>query len=154
MNREILFRGKPKENSSYEQEWVYGVPVPVEHNTYPTGRIDLVKSVNYNKLDGFIPSWEVCNCEIKPETLGEYTGLKDRNGNRIFEGDILSGHLDDLFPENETRLTVVWHETGWFGWNHGCHAFDDFENQFSRQFEIIGNIHDNPELIKGVMKDD
>ena len=137
MSREILFRGKPKENSSYEQEWVYGVPVPVEHNTYPTGRIDLVKSV-----------------KIKPETLGEYTGLKDRNGNRIFEGDILSGHLDDLFPENETRLTVVWHETGWFGWNHGCHAFDDFENQFSRQFEIIGNIHDNPELIKGVMKDD
>ena len=135
MSREILFRGKRIDNGIF----VYGSAVLSGSHAHISvfERIDKGNNALHT------------NYPVRPETLGEYTGLKDRNGNRIFEGDILSGHLDDLFPENETRLTVVWHETGWFGWNHGCHAFDDFENQFSRQFEIIGNIHDNPELLKG-----
>lgn len=155
MSREILFRGKPKDNSSYEQEWVYGVPVPVEYNTYPTGRIDLVKSVNYNKLDGFIPSWEVCNCEIKPETLGEYTGLKDRNGNRIFEGDIVR------IAKNGTRNLKTYsidfvHEIGMYVIHSHKDMEDDrdFTTTSDYELEVVGNVHDNPELMEGVMKDD
>ena len=139
MSREILFRGKRRDNS----EWVYGSLIVLKNEA----SIMTPDNPENRHIFGY-PDSVPCY-PVRPETVGQDTGLKDKNGNRIFEGDILSGHLDDLFPENETRLTVVWHETGWFGWNHGCHAFDDFENQFSRQFEIIGNIHDNPELLKG-----
>lgn len=64
--------------------------------------------------------------EVIPETVGQYTGMTDKNGTRIFEGDILSAHLDDGYPENETLLEVVWHNNGWYGKNGKF--FDDFDN--------------------------
>lgn len=77
---------------------------------------------------------------VNPETVGQYTGLTDKNGTRIFEGDILSAHLDDGYPENETVLEVVWHNNGWYGKNGKF--FDDFDNGFEKYFEVIGNVHD------------
>lgn len=124
MKREIIFRGKDRAG------WVYGDLI------HKNGSI-LIKP----HMDMSFP--------VQSETVGQYTGLNDKNGNRIFEGDILSAHLDDLFPENETRLKVVWNETGWFGWNYNCQTFDDFENGFNQLFGIIGNMYDNPELAEG-----
>ncbi len=83
---------------------------------------------------------------IDTKTVGQYTGLQDKNGTKIFEGDILSAHLDDGYPENETMLEVVWHNNGWYGKNGKF--FDDFDNGFEKYFEVIGNIHDNPELLQ------
>lgn len=142
--REILFRGKVKdkeellgkgfpidENGNLKSEWVFGVPIP----RYP---------------DLFLAWNEACNeyeeVNIIPETITEYTGLKDKNGTKIFEGDILSAHLDNAYPEDETLLEVIWHNNGWYGKNEPF--FEDFDNGFEKYFEVIGNVHDNLELLQ------
>lgn len=122
--REILFRAK----TVCDGDWIYG-------------------GITWNpsKNEVFIHTkWD--EGKVIPETVGQYTGLCDKNGTKIFEGDILSAHLDDGYPENETILEVVWHNNGWYGKNGKF--FDDFDNGFEKYFEVIGNIHDNPELLK------
>lgn len=125
--REILFRGR---RSWGNKDWVEG---DVLHGY--SDHVSITK-----RLMG-IETWQV-----EPETVGQYTGLKDKNGVKIFEGDILSAHLDDGYPENETMLEVVWHNNGWYG--KSGKFFDGFDKGFEKYFEVIGNIHDNPELLK------
>lgn len=128
--REILFRGR-NENST----WKYGSLL-----------------VNKDTFDNDVFIYHICDADgysteiIDTKTVGQYTGLQDKNGTKIFEGDILSAHLDDGYPENETMLEVVWHNNGWYGKNGKF--FDDFDNGFEKYFEVIGNIHDNPELLQ------
>jgi uncharacterized phage protein (TIGR01671 family) len=86
--------------------------------------------------------------EVLPKTVCWCTGASDKNGKLIFENDILSGHIDDEFPEDETRKRVVWHENGWCTNEPGCdyyEALDDFDSEI---FEVIGNMIDNPELLE------
>ena len=126
--REILFRGKDK----FDGEWYVG-------------------SLTHDRKYGncFI---EVCvhqgiTKEVIPETVGQYTGLTDKNGTRVFEGDILLGYLDELFPEDESRYEVIWHDYGWHIRSNGL--LDTPDNDWLKEnFEVIGNIHDNPELLE------
>ena len=86
--------------------------------------------------------------EVIPKTVCWCTGASDKNGKLIFENDILSGHIDVEFPEDETRKHVVWYENGWCTNEPGCvdyEALDDFD---SENFEVIGNMIDNPELLE------
>ena len=129
---ELLGKGFPiDENGNLKSEWVFGVPIP----RYP---------------DLFLAWNEACNeyeeVNIIPETITEYTGLKDKNGTKIFEGDILSAHLDNAYPEDETLLEVIWHNNGWYGKNEPF--FEDFDNGCEKYFEVIGNVHDNLELLQ------
>lgn len=127
--REILFRGKDK----FDGEWYVG---SLSHDT-KYGNCFIEVSVHQGIAE-----------EVIPETVGQYTGLTDKNGTKIFEGDILSGHLDELFPEDESRYPVVWHD---YGWHIKCgnKSFDTLEQWWVAKFlEVIGNIHDNPELLE------
>lgn len=135
--REILFRGK----SIISGEWVFGTPVCVEENTYPTDRVLLVRAVNYDELDNFLPQYE--SEEVIPETVGQFTGLYDRNGKRVFEGDILEE------KRTKTRSVVEFGE-----FNCGC-CYSVFgytgvggldKNIESDKDAVVGNIHDNPNL--------
>lgn len=136
--REILFRGK----SIISGEWVFGTPVCVEENTCPTDRVLLVRAANYDELDNFLPQYE--SEEVIPETVGQFTGLCDRHGKRVFEGDILE-------DKHTTERSVV--EFGEF--NCGC-CYSVFGytgvdgvglKPESYLDAVVGNIHDNPELL-------
>lgn len=86
--------------------------------------------------------------EVDPSTICQCTGLKDKNGKLIFENDILSGHIDVEFPEDETRKRVVWHENGWCTNEPGCDDYEELDDFDSENFEVIGNMIDNPELLE------
>jgi uncharacterized phage protein (TIGR01671 family) len=139
--REIIFRGKRKDNG----EWVEGYYARkgVDKDTFKHFICVMTFNVNGNTYSSM---FYLTDIEVIPETVGQYTGLTDKNGTKIFEGDILSAHLDDGYPENETMLEVVWHNNGWYGKNGKF--FDDFDNGFEKYFEVIGNIYDNSELLK------
>lgn len=121
--REILFRGRRKDTD----EWVYG---------------NLICSKNYAIGSQQFPLERPT--VVDPETVGQYTGLKDINGNRIFEGDILA-HEDKSVKfgvvEFDEEYAIFDMEVGGIPF-----VFSDIDTE---EYEIIGNIYDNPELIGG-----
>ena len=120
--REILFRGKRADNSG----WVYGLL-----------HYDSAGYQSQIEQCGFDVEYEGVY-QINPETVGQFTGLTDKNGVKIFEGDILSF--------GDKKFAVEWQNdiVGFGYWNTSDRMlFGDGVN-----CEIIGNIHDNPELIK------
>lgn len=126
--REILFRGKDPESG----EWYYGYYV--KRNDGDRGSLILE--------DYFLESYEI----VKPETVGQYTGLTDKNGAKIFDGDILEGDLEDrLDPGAKWRSIVVWGTFGWMCKDRQTLPMDEFD---ILEGEVIGNIYDNPELVK------
>ncbi len=132
--REILFRGK----NMNADAWVYGSLVPK--------CIDSTVSVIILKYAVSPPS-EVYSCKVWPNTVGQYTGLKDKNGKRIFEGDICrntrTGEIVSVKWDG-TMAGFVWHKRK----NDNSHLYD-FGELFRAydKYEVIGNIHDNPELM-------
>ena len=127
--REILFRGRG--NTKYNDgEWYYGVPVR-----------------------DFEGDWQICTDNSKrtviPETIGQYTGLADKNGTKIFEGDI----VDVLYDVN--YIGVAAERIGVFEvvFHNGCFMKQKGGVQYhfipSDKCTVIGNIYDNPELLGG-----
>ena len=131
--REIKFRGK----DFLKREWRYG------YLHLPNGGDNLM--IQVNKYDSF---------GVIPETIGQYTGLRDKNGKEIYEGDIICSYDSENKP--------IIHFIHWHNLN-ACYGAtmpqypcicsivtQDWIEEYDK--EIIGNIHDNPELIKEVEK--
>ena len=143
--REILFRGKRVDNG----EWVEG-------NLFvgDDGECEILIGTRVVRI----------SYPVIPETVGQFTGLTDKNGTRIFEGDILQGYQYPYLSEGHFNYyaEVVYFEN--------CPAFglytfknpnldivigissgntDVMEDWESENFEVIGNIYDNPELLEG-----
>lgn len=137
--RDILFRGKRVDNG----EWVYGSFIP-----------DLCELLYGDKLDGFIKPFgkirkERLMVEVDRKTVGQYTGLKDKNGTRIFEGDILEGDLEDnLDLGAKWRSVVVMGKFGWMADNPTGSEPTPLDEFDIIEGEVIGNIHDNPDLLE------
>ncbi len=136
MNREILFRGKQKDNG----EWVYGYYVCLngsQHRIY-TG---------YAETD--CGEYFAEYLEVIPDTVGQYTGLTDKNEKKIFEGDILEFTNDE---GDKSLYKVLWSIifAGWvikrIGMNCDAETMDCWSG-WREYYEVVGNIHDNPELI-------
>ena len=123
--REILFRGKTKETG----EWRYGFVAKHKYD-FETEEVFVIEDE-----EGY---W----AEVIPETIGQFTGLTDKNGNKIFEGDIVKATYDcGPAGEKERIVEVV------FG-SFGTNLQDWIFKEDGYLPEIIGNIHDNPELLK------
>ncbi len=79
---------------------------------------------------------------IDPDTIGQYTGLKDKNGKEIYEGDIVSRYGDGKHKVYWHTFTARWRTTGHTGITEGDAALS---------MDVIGNIYENPELLQGVV---
>ena len=129
--REILFRGKRTDNG----EWEYG---DLWCNPYGKRAVCIVSPINDQGTTG--------GNEVIPETVGQYTGLTDKNGRRVFEGDIVKFYNGD---GEYSPYEVRWQDSGFSVLMNGNpDLFDELDDFFSRRCEIIGNIYDNPELLE------
>lgn len=140
MEDRYLFRGKRIDNGEQETGSLVALP---------DGKFEIAnKCIDPPDID---PMWRKCviTHNVDPSTICQCTGLKDKNGKLIFENDILSGHIDVEFPEDETRKRVVWHENGWCTNEPGCDDYEELDDFDSENFEVIGNMIDNPELLEG-----
>ena len=130
--REILFRGKRVENG----EWVYGY---YAKSVWETGLLSnpIIRTSHQIWYD--MDNRHQVYAEIIPETVGEWTGLTDKNGVKIFEGDIVKNSRDVgllYYKEKNSAFTVK-------GWEYGYWLWHDKED-----IEVIGNIYDNKDLLK------
>ena len=130
MEREILFRGKSLDSG----EWIEG-----NYSIMLSGRVAIQ------------PIGRIVTYEVLPTTVGQFTGLLDKNGKKIFEGDIVRRF--NSRGQEVMRYAVKW--------NTDCCMFalacedtylgeydSDFTVFYGEEFEIVGNVHDNPELLK------
>lgn len=126
--REIKFRGIDVKTD----EWVYGSLI-----TWPDGEVMI--------FDTLMSDGSMGGRIINPDTLGQFTGLRDKSGKEIYEGDI----LDVNYADEESRLEVRF-VRGVFAFLWGGNLDDEFPcNAPTHEWaEVVGNIHDNPELIK------
>ena len=145
MNRRIIFRGKDLNTN----EWVFGdlhllcdkPHIHTEQSPFP-----------YAGKRSFVDT----------DTIGQFTGLNDKNGKDIYEGDILRKPAKNQWEEeNFVGYEVFWHDNdcadNHIGWQMNRHHYNGclcgttdfvrFLPKYCGQMEIIGNIHDNPELL-------
>lgn len=127
--REILFRGKRE----YDGKWIEGslcTTIPSDEGFY---------TISFFDCEGYY-----IEERVSPETVGQYTGLTDKNGTKIFEGDIVKGK-DHLEKDLEV-YGYIDHKNGSFV------IVGDFMTHYrwlDYEIEVIGNTTDNPELLKG-----
>lgn len=125
--RKILFRGKRTDTN----KWVYGTPL------FQDGYV-LIRFWNSEEFD-----WE--EHLVSPDTIGQYTGQTDRNGKKIFEGDICQTKYKYI---DEKPFVVEWNndDSGFYWRDAG--GTDVFTVGCTKLTTVIGNIHDNPELLE------
>lgn len=140
MKREILFRGKDKSTN----QWVYG------DYTHNEGLNTHYISRNVNNISRKV--WEV-----DPESIGQYTGFKDKNGNKIFEGDIVHIKGDGFGGAKvgvDYHRVITFHD-GTFclslcGCKYDTHTgiYEHNGSLSIENWDVIGNVVDTPELMK------
>ena len=129
--REILFRGKPRRLNAYE--WVHGYLLHHDEN---------VSKIYSNEIDYPVG--------VFPDSVGQYTGLTDKNGTKIFEGDIVKREYTLWHGETkktrETQIGVVSYSNKYCGFclDKVCNLRKPWGGD---TIEVIGNIRDNPELL-------
>lgn len=129
MEREILFRG-----INFQREWVYG---DLFHS-YANDDI----AIAYYREGSKTPTFDA----IFPESFGQYTGLKDKNRNKIFEGDILTGRNCRFVVKYDERQAEFVAVNSTLPNGFGLPMSQTWIDETNKI--ICGNIHDNPELIK------
>lgn len=125
--KEIKFRGKRLNDG----RWVYGNLIHKhKESRRPTGIVNVIEYVSTYIVENNFDAGEV---DVDPDTVGQFTGAYDKYGKEIWEGDILS------CTKYNHKYYVTWDEDNY------CWYFTDPNNLCD--YEVIGNIYDNPDLI-------
>lgn len=124
MKREILFRGV-----NFQKKWVYGDLI----HSYANNDM----AIAYYREGSKTPTFDA----IFPESFGQYTGLTDKNGVKIFEGDIIS------IGEPNIKYITMWRNDGFCAKQIGSSSYIGL-TYWASDIEVLGNVIDNPELIK------
>lgn len=135
---EILFRAKAiNRDNGYHRtkykngDWVYGLVTRLYDERFENLPAEMTNTSG------------VSGIEVDYKTIGQYIGLTDKNGQKIFEGDIV-----DILTENE-EIGVITYDEGGFVVKADGFCVDFHNNINGTDLEVIGSIHDNPELLKG-----
>lgn len=143
--REILFRGKTESG-----KWVEG-DFFREKDGFGKINYKIFRILGYGL-------WE--KHEVIPDTIGQYTGLQDKNGVKIFEGDILEITIFRTYEDHHRRVATIWRTA--VEYYDGAFTIKDHGETYplseyiypggacvyQSEFEVIGNIYDNPDLLK------
>jgi uncharacterized phage protein (TIGR01671 family) len=149
--REILFRGKRADNG----EWVEGQLLYFKASTRDDELALIVESCEWDNSKEW---FNLCKrVAVIPETVGQWTGLTDKNGKKIFDGDIVNDGYN-ITPIKFGRHKIAccgccyqYHETVGFYADYGGEDYDGHiiaDETIWGRFRVIGNIHDNPELLE------
>lgn len=127
--REILFRGKRDDNLAWIEGYIYRI---TENQEMPFLMIKDYHGITY---------------PVYPDTVGQFTGLTDKNGTKIFEGDIVKLRL--LAAKMEWK-GVCEYRNGAFGlaWQYAGERYCTFAGTCNAEYEVLGSIHDNPEMME------
>ena len=147
MNREIKFRGKPanKVDGVFKSDWYYGFLTPAS----------TILGESYAICESKISEWwEFEANEVIAETVGQFTGLYDKKGTPIYEGDIVDAwsgrhHITrGIIRYEPPRFLIGLYDKKGKEFNGSWYLSP---NAFGKDelLEVIGNIHDNPELLNG-----
>ena len=147
--REIIFKGKRMDNGEWVEGYLYEHKPPlvgiVSENDVPEPSKWFIARTGF--ADWNMPR-PVEIVEVYPSTVGQYTGLNDKNGKRIFEGDILGSRYDNLYPDDVAIEVVKWFRNGWCIQQENNLPDALCEYGVLPYSEVIGNIHGKLELLK------
>ena len=139
MNNRYICRGKRKDNN----EWVTGYYVFERKRSGVFGQV--ISELDFDRH--LIIDLRGNSHEVIPETVGQCSGVPDKNGTLMYEGDIVKG----LFDFGLEIMSVCAFKDGAFGLKAkqcGAYHFSAFTSICNVKYEVIGNIHDNPNLLK------
>lgn len=154
MNREIKFRGK----MIPENEWIFGTILRIPAPPVCFGKSETDKYYIQFPDPRYMPDWnmpyKMVQGEVNPDTIGQYTGLKDKNGKEIYEEDVVK------ITNKNSKVILIKPLIAQIVWSEEYLAYilittsikDAFENlgdYIDYDIEVIGNVFENPELLGG-----